>query len=127
MKIHRAFLLVLQGTLTTRSNTVKNIIEEYKNHASIINIRNQTNLNVDTFDFPHATAEEINKIIKDINPEKATGPDKIPFKIPKLSADIIDSHFTKIINKDIDNNRFSENAKIASVRPIFKRKERYKV
>ena len=52
------------------SNTLKNIIEVYKNHPSIINIRNQTNLNANAFDFPHATAEEINKIIKDINPKK---------------------------------------------------------
>ena len=36
------------------SNSAKNIIEEYKNH-SIINIRNQTNLKVNTFDFPYAT------------------------------------------------------------------------
>ena len=62
----------------------------------------KTNLNFNTFDFLYVTAEEVNKIIKDI----------------------IDLHFTNIINKDIDNNRFSENAKIASVRPIFKKKER---
>ena len=52
------------------SNTVKNIIEEYKNQSSIINIGNQTNLNVNTFDFPYAIVEVINKIIKDINPKK---------------------------------------------------------
>ena len=62
----------------------------------------KTNLNFNTFDFLYVTAEEVNKITKDI----------------------IDLHFTNIINKDIDNNRFSENAKIASVRPIFKKKER---
>ena len=104
-------------------NTVKHIIKEYKNHPSIVNIRNQTNLNVDTFNFPHATAEEINKIIKEINPKKATGPNKIPLKIIKLSAIIIDSHFNNIINKNIDNNRFSEIAKIASIRLIFKKKK----
>ena len=109
------------------SNTGKSIIEEYKNHPCIINIRNQTNQNVYTSEFPYATAEEINKSIKNINPKKATGPDKIPPKIIKVSTNIIDSNFTNIINKDIDNNRFSENTKIASVRPIFKKKEREKV
>ena len=64
----------------------------------------------------------MNKIIKNINPKKATGPDKVPPKIIKLSANIIDLHFT-----NITNNRFSENAKIASVRRIFKKKEREKV
>ena len=45
------------------SNTIKSIIEEYKYHSRIINIRNQTNLNVNTFDFPHGTVEEI-KLLK---------------------------------------------------------------
>ena len=105
------------------SNTIKSIIEEYKYHSRIINIRNQTNLNVNTFDFPHGTVEEI-KLLKTY-PKKAT-PDKIPPKIIKLSANI-DSHFVNIINKDIDNNHFPENTITASVRPIFKKKERDKV
>ena len=45
----------------------------------------------------------------------------------KLSVNITDSHFTNIIKKDIENNHSSENAKIALVRPIFKKKEREKV
>ena len=69
----------------------------------------------------------MSKINKDKNQQIATGPDKIPPKIIKLSAHIIDSHFINIINKDIDNNRFSKYAKIASVRPIFKKKEREKL
>ena len=48
---------------------------------------------------------------------------KIPPKNIKVLANIIDLHFTYIINKDIDNNRFSENTKSASVGPIFKKKE----
>ena len=38
-----------------------------------------------------------------------------------MSADIIDRHIANIINKDIVNNKFSENAKTAAVRPIFKK------
>ena len=45
------------------SNSAKNIIEEYKNHSSIINMRNQTNLKVNTFDFPYATKKWI-KLLK---------------------------------------------------------------
>ena len=101
-------------------------MEEYENHSSAINIRNQINLNVNTFDFPHvintfdfphATAEEINKIIKIINQEKATICDKIPPKIIKLSANIIDSHFTNIINKYIVNER-KEREKFEDYRPV---------
>ena len=69
------------------------MIKEYKNHPSIINIRNQTNLNVNTF----ATAEGINKIIKDMNPKNVTNPDKIPSNFIKLSANIVDSSLLIII------------------------------
>ena len=67
-----------------------------------------------------ATTNQINKIIKEVDPNKATGPDTIPPKIIKLSAYVIDSHLTNIINSDIEKNSFSEGAKIASVRPILK-------
>ena len=36
-------------------------------------------------------------------------------------ADIIDCHIADIINKDISNNKFSANAKTATVRLIFKK------
>ena len=45
----------------------------------------------------------------------------------KLSADIIDCHIANIINKDISNNKFSENAETATVRPIFKKKDRTEI
>ena len=48
-------------------------------------------------------------------------------KFIKLSANVIDSHLTNIINKDIDLNCYSKNAKIANVRTIFKKDERAKV
>ena len=44
-----------------------------------------------------------------------------------MSANVIDSHLENIINKDIDLNCYSENAKIANIRPILKKDERTKV
>ena len=44
-----------------------------------------------------------------------------------LSANIIDSHLTNIINSDLLKDSFSEDAKITPVRPVFKKKERDKV
>ena len=61
------------------------------------------------FDFPEANTEDINKIIKSLNPNKATGPDHIPLKIIKTAANVIDSHLAHIINKDLKENKFSEN------------------
>ena len=39
---------------------------------------------------------------------------------------MIDSHLKKIINSDIAKISFSEGAKIAFIRPIFKKNEREK-
>ena len=54
--------------------------------------------------------QKIIKIIKSLNPNKATGPDHIPLKIIKTAANVIDSHFVHIVNKDLKENKFSENA-----------------
>ena len=57
-------------------------------------------INKTSFEFLEATTEDINKIIKKLNPNKATVPDRIPIKVIKASAVIIDSQLTYIINKD---------------------------
>ena len=106
--------------------TVAKIIKHYKKHQSIETI-NKICTKKENFDIPTATTEEINKIIKELDPKKATGLDKIPPKIVKMSANVIDSHLANIINNDITKNVFSEKAKVASVRPIFKKNEREKI
>ena len=60
--------------------------------------------------------------MRNINPRKSTGPDEIPPKIVKMSANIIHSHLTNIINGDLKRNAFSDPTKVASIRPIFKEK-----
>ena len=69
-----------------------------------------------------AKVEQVNKILRSINSRKATGPDKIPPKIVKMSANIIDSHLTNVINSDLKINAFSDSANVASIRPVFKGK-----
>ena len=53
--------------------------------------------------------EEINKIIKSLNSNKATGPHHIPITIIKTATNVIDSHLAHIINKDLKENKFLEN------------------
>ena len=57
-----------------------------------------------------------------MNTKKVTGSVKIPLKIVKLSASVINSHLTNIINNDLSNNAFSDSVTLASVRPIYKKK-----
>ena len=101
--------------------TTKRNIEKCKNHPSIKAIQ-------DTFPvkkkckIEEAKVEQIFKILRNINSRKATGPVKIPPKIVKMSADIIESRLTNIINSDLKINAFSDPAKVISIRPIFKEK-----
>ena len=62
------------------------------------------------------------------NPRKATGPDFIPLKVIKFASNVIDSHLSNIIIKDLEKSKYSEEPKTALVKPIFKKmKETTKV
>ena len=99
------------------------IINKYKNQSSINQIRKECS-NPKIHSFPEAKNEEITILIKRLSPKKVTGPDGILLKIIKLFADVIDKHLTNIINTDLESSYFSENAKIASVKPIYKKESR---
>ena len=102
------------------------IIDTYRDHQSVIAIKSSVTQN-SNFNLPHATTQEINRIINSLSSDKAIGPDAITVKFIKMSANVIDSHLANIINKDIDLNSYSESAKTANVRPIFEKDERTKV
>ena len=104
-----------------------NIVEKTSGIApSVSKIKRNENETLN-FDFPIEEVEDINKIIKSLNLRKATGPDGIPVKILKIARNVIDSHLTNIINRDIKENKFSEDAKTALVRPLHKKNDRDKI
>ena len=51
----------------------------------------------------------------------------MPLKIIKTAANVIDSHLAYIMNKDLKENKFSENAKTDLVRPIYKKYDRGRI
>ena len=53
------------------------------------------------------------KMVKTMSQRIAIGPDGILIKIIKTARNFIDYHKINIIYKDLDNNKFSENAKTA--------------
>ena len=61
-------------------------------------------INKTSFEFPEVTTEDINKIIRKSNPNKAAGPDCIPINVIKGSANINDFQLTYIIRKDREIN-----------------------
>ena len=74
------------------------------------------------FKIEEAKVEQVNKILRNINSRIATGSDKVPLKIVKILANIIDSYLTNIINSDLKRNAFFDSAEVTSIRPIFKGK-----
>ena len=108
------------GVLSENDEETVNKVLKHENHPSISKIKRNQNETL-KFDFPTAEVEDINKIIKSLNPRKATGPDGIPVKILKIARNVIDSHLTYIINRDIKENKFSEDANTALVRPLHRR------
>ena len=103
--------------------TVKEIISVYSNHPSTRKIKNLC-VPENTFDLPYASTSDINKIIKSLNVNKDKGPDGISAKFVKSFANVIDCHLANIFNNDISSKKYSEHAKIATIRPIFKKDDR---
>ena len=58
---------------------IREIIENYQNHPTISSITKIVK-EKPAIDLPEATTEDINKIIKSLNPNKATGPDRYLLK-----------------------------------------------
>ena len=54
---------------------IREIIENYRNHPTISSITKIVK-EKPIIELPEATTEDINKIIKSLNPNKATGPDR---------------------------------------------------
>ena len=102
---------------------VKKITESYKNHPSVVIIKENIFPSSLSFDLPQASKEDINKIVKSLNANKITGPDGIPLKLIKLSANVVEKYFTSIINH-ISWSYLSDGANNALIRTIYKKKDR---
>ena len=68
-----------------------------------------------------STPKEIKTILKSLNSKMATGTEKIPTKLVKLTSDILAEPLSIAINNSISTSTFPNNVKIASVVPIGKK------
>ena len=79
------------------------------------------------FDLGKGSPKDTNKIIKSLISKNATGPDKIPPKLGKLAATIIDFHICNILNHSILFLNFPEEDNIANVRRRYKKDKREEI
>ena len=91
----------------------------FASHPSITNIKN--NCDTSNFTLKHIDDDKTNKIIKSLNPKKATGTDTIPAKALIPAHDILAPVFARLYNMCIDTAKFPSCAKNAEVLPIYKK------
>ena len=94
-------------------------MKHYENHQSIIEAKKLATTN-ESFIFLKAKIEDINKITNSLDLKKGTGTDGIPNKNSAFS-------FNSCFKSRHDQNSFSEFAKVASVRLLYKKGERCKI
>ena len=73
----------------------------------------------------HVKVEGIEKLLKNLDPSKATGPDQIPARILKQFATEFAPHLTTIFNVSLSKGDVPEDWRHANVIPIFKKGDKY--
>ena len=102
---------------------VNEAITKFKNHPSIINIKDNVTTEIE-FSFSNVNIDEMKLEIKCLNGKKAGTFMNIPTKQLKQVTDIICQPLMNIWNNEIvQNKKFPKNLKLADITPIFKKLE----
>ena len=114
-----------KSCLTDDSNEtedpVKKAIFKYKNHPSIILIKNKITV-PELFAFTEASVSDIEKELSNLNAKKASTFKNITPKVLKASIESCSEVLTKLFNNMILTSNFPDKLKAAEVSPIFLKK-----
>ena len=97
-------------------------LDKYKNHASVRFI--QEKYNDKNFSFKTVTTDDVGKVMKLIDPRKATGHDQLPPKLLKLGTPVLTFPITKLINRIFSQMKFPTSFKKAELSPVYKSKSK---
>ncbi len=82
----------------------------------------KTNQRLTTIDFvPH----EVGKIMKQLNINKASGPDRISYRFLKECADTLSEPFCRLFTKSMSSNIFPAKWKESFLSPVYKKAAKY--
>ena len=112
----------VQNSNHMKNKPVSEIVEFYKSHSSIVNIKNN-NSSSEKFDFEKINESTTKAIIGNLNHRKAPGFDHINAKFLKIACKQITKPLTVIINKCIEQGKFPFLLKKANVTPIYKKND----
>ena len=110
-------------------NIGPSLAHEEENHpisadqTTIGDFNNRPNL---IFHFSETSINQVLTNLKQLEASKATGIDKIPTKILKISTNIIAPSLTAIFNLSLHTGIFISDWKLARVQPIYKSEDRTK-
>ena len=119
--------LDIVGYLTTENidsedDTISKIIYKYKDHPSILKIKE---LDIkEKFSFMLSTVEDMEREIKNLNTNKPTTFNNIPAKSLVENSEICSPFISKIFNDSILHTNFPEALKRADITPAHKKDER---
>ena len=105
---------------SVKTDPIVNIIQTYANHSSICRIRERVDQTYQ-FSFCKINASHMEKVINNLNPKKAPAEDGIPASIVKEAEDILKFPLTQLCNISVEDQKFPNNLKYATVPPLFKK------
>ena len=104
------------------SDPTHKAILKYKNHPSIVAIRNANNNS--HFHFNEVSVEEVYKEIRKLSPRKSAQSTDIPIRVLKENADIFADYICGFFNESIKKSTFPSILKNANITPVFKKEYR---
>ena len=103
-------------------NNIINMINKFKNHPSIINIKERVDI-TETFSFSRCSVDDIERDINKLNINKPTTFNNIPAKILVENSEICSPFISKIYNDSIFSSNFPGPLKNADITPVHKKDE----
>ena len=102
--------------------TIDDILCSYKDHTNIKRIISNVP-HVSMFNFSVVSVKEVQKLLKDVDSQKATGYDNIPPKILKIAADELTPPLANLINLSVTKSNFPMDLKKSELSPLYKCKD----
>ena len=102
------------------NGNISNIINKFKNHTSILKIKERVNIKK-KFSFINCSTAEIESEINKLNIKKPTTHNNIPAKILIENSDICSPFISKIYNESIQKSNFPIPLKKADITPVHKK------
>ena len=100
-------------------------IEKYKNHPSILTIKNKMqSLGHPSFSFQYVSHDQVLKEVNKLNSRKASQDSHIPVKVIRENIDIVAYFIHNNFNNSLSSFIFPTGLKYADIKPVFKKDDK---